>query len=400
MELRRFDEAAQSFSNAVEIEPNALAYRHLGLALMRLGQFPDAADTFRLALGIDLDDAITHIELGRALVEMSDHKDAAPSYRRALELAPGDAGIEAALAGTLLAIGALPEARRHLQNAPALQSENQAARQLELFMGLYDSGSDPLELAAASRRYAASLTAAATPVGVHFNTPDPERRLRVGLVSGDLCKHSVSRFLETVLAAVDAQKLELLCLCDIGNCRCGHRPIAAKRAQWRRAANFDDDELTAAIMADQIDILVDLSGYTSHSRLPVFARRPAPIAVEWLGYSATTGLEAIDYVLADRHVIPPGEENQFAETPWRLPDSYLCFSPPRSSVEVAPLPALANGYVTFGSFNNANKLSERTIACWARVLQAVPESRLLLKARGLPVRDRRRRSRIGSRPTG
>ena len=137
------------------------------------------------------------------------------------------------------------------------------------------------------------------------------------------------------------------------------------------------------IVSDGIDILVDLSGLSAHHRLGVFARKPAPVAVTWLGYFATTGVRAIDYVLANGYVIPPCEEDQWVETPWRLPETYLCFARPGVEVPLAPPPALTNGYVTFGCANNLNKLSDATLACWAQLLLAVPTGRLLLRARAL-----------------
>ncbi len=383
MEQRRFEEAADSFRRAVLIQPNGMAYRHLGMALMGMGRFADAAGTYRLALDLDADDVATHNELGHALEEMSDYAGAAASFGRSLALLPDDADVETSLGGALLMAGEMSRGGEHLRRALTLQPEHSRACQITLFMGLYDSSDDPLELAASSRRYAALISDGARVIIDHPNTADPERRLRVGLVSGDFWKHSVSRFLETVLASLDARELELFAYAASAHSDVVTERLKQSVPNWRTAVNLGDDALTAAIVADQIDILVDLSGYTSHGRLPVFARKPAPVQVSWLGYSATTGLGAIDYILADRHVIPPGEENQFAETPWRLPDSYLCFSPPRSSVQVMPLPALSRGLVSFGSFNNANKLSDRTIGCWSRVLQEVPASRLLLKAAGL-----------------
>jgi predicted O-linked N-acetylglucosamine transferase (SPINDLY family) len=159
--------------------------------------------------------------------------------------------------------------------------------------------------------------------------------------------------------------------------------ITAKLRQhlpdWRKVTDFSDEQLANAIVADEIDILVDLSGYTAHSRLPVFARKPAPVQVSWLGYSGTTGLAAIDYIIADRWVVPEGEEGQFVETPWRLPDSYLCFTPNDDLGEVSQSPAPMVGYITFGSFNNINKVNAASVDCWAKVLHAVPNSRLLLR---------------------
>jgi predicted O-linked N-acetylglucosamine transferase (SPINDLY family) len=137
------------------------------------------------------------------------------------------------------------------------------------------------------------------------------------------------------------------------------------------------------IRADGIDILIDLSGHTAYNRLPVFAWKPAPVQVSWLGYFATTGVAAIDYFVADPWTLPESEEINFTEKVWRLPETRLCFTPPDAAVAVSTLPALVNGYVTFGCFNNLSKMNDKVVAVWARVMEAVPGSRLFLKARQL-----------------
>jgi len=143
------------------------------------------------------------------------------------------------------------------------------------------------------------------------------------------------------------------------------------------------EALDASILADRIDILIDLTGHTRSGLPPVFALKPAPIEVGWLGYSGTTGLKAMDYVLADAAVAPEAEAKLFSETVWRLPDSYLCYTPAPEAPPVSALPATDNGFVTFGSFNNLNKVSDRTIALWARLLAAIPTARLALKGAAL-----------------
>jgi predicted O-linked N-acetylglucosamine transferase (SPINDLY family) len=132
-----------------------------------------------------------------------------------------------------------------------------------------------------------------------------------------------------------------------------------------------------------IDILIDLSGHTGDNRLPMFAWKPAPVQVTWLGYFATTGVAAIDYLIADPWTLPKSEESSFSETIWRVPETRLCFTPPAILLNVTPPPMLVNGHITFGCFNNLTKMNEQVVALWARILAAVPNSRLYLKARAL-----------------
>jgi protein O-GlcNAc transferase len=145
---------------------------------------------------------------------------------------------------------------------------------------------------------------------------------------------------------------------------------------------MSDEAVIAAIRDDGIDILVDLSGHTTGNRLAVFAARPAPVQCSWLGYFGTTGLAEIDYLIADRFVVPPGEEAFYSEAIWRLPDSYLCFTPPREAPQGVPSTA-AGAPLTFGCFNNLLKINPAVVSAWSAILEAVPESRLLLKTRQL-----------------
>jgi predicted O-linked N-acetylglucosamine transferase (SPINDLY family) len=154
-------------------------------------------------------------------------------------------------------------------------------------------------------------------------------------------------------------------------------------SSWVSTLGLNDEELARRIHAHAVDILFDLAGHTGRNRLPVFAWKPAPVQVTWLGYLGTTGVPGMDYLLADGYAIPVGEDDQFSEAIWRLPDSYLCLTPPALDVAVDEPPALANGYVTFGSFNNLSKVNAAVVACWAKLLHAVPGSRLYLKARQL-----------------
>jgi predicted O-linked N-acetylglucosamine transferase (SPINDLY family) len=219
----------------------------------------------------------------------------------------------------------------------------------------------------------------------HDRDPDPERVLRVGLVSGDLCYHPVGFFAEGVVSAL-ASRADRLALFAYPTCirtdEISER-IKANCRGWHPVAGLSDEYMANRIRADGIDILIDLSGHTAYNRLPVFAWKPAPVQVSWLGYFATTGVAAIDYFVADPWTLPVSEEINFTEKVWRLPETRLCFTPPDAAVVVSPLPALVNGYVTFGCFNNLSKMNDKVVALWARVMDAVPGSRLFLKARQL-----------------
>jgi protein O-GlcNAc transferase len=249
-----------------------------------------------------------------------------------------------------------------------------------------------------AREYGARVSARAKPYAQWLCPAFTEARpLRVGFVSGDLHFHPVGLFLESVLAHLDPAKLTLIAYSS-----CPAEDDVSERlkrffAAWHSVATLSDEDLARKIHGDKIDILVDLAGHTALNRLPVFAWKPAPLQVSWLGYWASTGVAEMDYILVDPVSVPQSEARYFSEKLWYLPDTRLCFSPPitAESVEVTGLPAQSKGYLTFGSYQALNKINDRTLAAWSRVLAELPAARLRVQSRPLSypgtVADMRRR---------
>jgi predicted O-linked N-acetylglucosamine transferase (SPINDLY family) len=244
------------------------------------------------------------------------------------------------------------------------------------------------EHAAYDRQHAAPLLPAGAPRALLHHR---HQRLKVGFVSPDLGRHPVGYFLVRVLENLSPDRLET----TFYSHRRGKDDLTgrlqAAASGWRDVAGLSDEKLADQIREDQIDILFDLSGHTGYNRLLVFARKPAPIQITWIGYEGTTGLAAMDFLLADRHVVPEGSECFYRERVLRMPDGYLCFDPPKSAPPVGPLPALQTGTMTFGSFNNLAKTTPDVVAVWADILRRVPGSRLLMKYRGLGNQNVRQR---------
>lgn len=212
-------------------------------------------------------------------------------------------------------------------------------------------------------------------------TNPKNRILNIGYVSADLCMHTVGLMARDVITRHDPERFKVFTY------HAGQQVDWVTRAfeqktHYRHCRAWGDTELAQQIRQDQIDILVDLSGHTAGSRLSVFALRPAPIQVSWLGYFATTGLNTIDAVLLDDVSTTAATQNTFCEQIIKLP-SRLCYSPAPFTPEVAEAPYKTNGYITFGSFNNTAKLNAEVIRVWAQILHEIPDARLILKWRTL-----------------
>ena len=215
----------------------------------------------------------------------------------------------------------------------------------------------------------------------HANVRDTRRVLKIGYVSPDFRKHSCMYFVEPLLAGHDRSKVRLYAYADLAREDSATARYKSYVDHWVLTRGMGDEALAQRIRADGIDILVDLAGHTAGSRLGVFARKPAPVSMSWLGYGYTTGLSAIDYYLTDAASAPEGCEHLFSETPWRLPVGY-CYRPDAQHMgPVGDLPALGRGFVTFGTLTRAIRLNDRTIRVWAEILQRVPTSRLVVDSR-------------------
>jgi predicted O-linked N-acetylglucosamine transferase (SPINDLY family) len=307
--------------------------------------------------------------------------EALTAYRRAIELQPDLALNHGNLGAACRELGQMQQALDCYQRVMELQPEKLSAFSDSLFIQNYLTDGSALTRKADAQRFGKLAAAQARPF-TQWHTHGGER-LRVGLVSADLREHPVGYFAEAVMAALSTRFADRIDLFVYANSKTGDALTTRLQAhcrRWTSIAELDDEAAAALIHADGLDILMDLSGHTAGNRLPLFAWTPAPLQVSWLGYCATTGLEAMGHFLADPWIAPPEADAEFTEKVWRLPDTFLCFTPPAMDVPVAPLPALVRGHVTFGCFNKLNKLGDDVVATWARVLKAVPFSQLFLKS--------------------
>jgi protein O-GlcNAc transferase len=387
LRLGNTGEAMAACRQAIALKPDfADAHVSLGMALgsqaQSLGKFDQAEASFRRVLEINPGLAEAHNNLALVFSRSNRLAESIASFERAIKIKGDYADAYANLGCALKDIGRLAEALDTLHRALEIDPHNVIAHNNLLFIHNYVGDLPAGQLLADAKRFGEVAARLAQPRTRWQNMPDPGRVLRVGFVSGDLSGHPVGFFLEGVLAALTSGPAGTLELFAYPTLACDDETSARLRAcckGWHSAIGLSDEALAQRIAEDRIDILIDLSGHTAHNRLTMFAWKPAPVQVSWLGYFATTGLAAIDYFIADPCTLPPGQEVHFSEQIWRLPETRLCFTAPADDVAVGPLPALANGYVTFGSFNNLSKMNDTVVALWAQVLNAVPDSRLFLK---------------------
>ncbi|MEO5372733.1 MAG: tetratricopeptide repeat protein [Alphaproteobacteria bacterium] len=378
--LGRYDEATACFQRALEIDPgHPLSHNGLGLIHLARNQPGQALAHFERAVALAADYIDAHVNAGLALLELDRPTEAIDRIRQALALKPDNVMSLNNLGNALKDHGRLAEAMESYVRALAVEPDYLLAHTNLLMCMHYSPETSPAAIAATARRWADRVGAHASPET--RKAVDPKGRLRIGFLSADLINHPVGYFIAPVLEHHDRVGTEVTCYCDSPRPDAMTNHLRAASDRWRSTVGMSDEAVAALVREDGIDILVDLSGHAGGTRLPVFARRPAPVQVTWIGYCGSTGLAAMDYILADDHVVRPGEEHLFTETVWRLPGTYLCYGPPRGvSVEVSPLPAADGHPPTFGSLNNRVKITPHVVALWARALSAVPGSRLLLKS--------------------
>ena len=387
-------DAMAAYRRAIEINPNlAEAHASLGAMLLDFGELDDAIAACRRSIEIKPDYAAAHRNLSAALCRDCKFEEALAHNHYALRLDPNDADTHNYLGGILKNVGRLEESVEAYRNALTLRPSFSGAHSNLLLTMNYDSGFTAESILAESRHWdeihALPHAVRARP---HANTRDPERRLRIGYVSPDFRCHSVSYFIESLLAAHDRNAVEVFCYAEVARPDEVTERLRALADGWHWTLGMSDEALAERIREDGIDILIDLAGHTASNRLLTFAQRPAPVQATWLGYPNTTGLTAMDYRLTDAIVDPEGAADAVhSETLVRLPKSFLCYVPPTDAPEIADLPAAENGHITFGSFNNLAKVTPDVVEVWATILHQTPGSRILLKSRLFAQHELRKR---------
>jgi predicted O-linked N-acetylglucosamine transferase (SPINDLY family) len=381
----RPEEAEETYRQAIRLRPDYVeAFSNLGNLLFNQDRQDEAETNCLRAIALDGEFNAAHANLSNVLSAQGRLHEAEACCRKALELQPDNAASHGNMGNIINRLGRCDEAEFFFRRALELQSDYALANSNFLFAlnyGFMDAASLFREHRLWSKRHCPAPADRIEWARIEraLEQADPKPRIRIGFVSADFGLHPVGFFLLPYLAHHDRGRFEIYCYSDRANEDGMTLKLKSNADVWRHTIGMKDDALAKGIAIDNIDILVDLAGHTASNRLQMFALKPAPVQVTWLGYANTTGLDAIDYILADPITIPPDEEPFYTEKVRRLPETYICFAPPEEDVAITALPASVNGHITFGCFNNPAKLNNRVIACWADILRATPDSVLLLK---------------------
>jgi predicted O-linked N-acetylglucosamine transferase (SPINDLY family) len=388
--IHRADEAITTFRTALALRPDyPQALTNLGSALFEVGALDEAIANTRRSIELNPSFAESHYNLGNYLSKKGDMDGAIACTRKALEIRPDYFDAANNLSNCLKDVGQIDGALELYGRAAAMNPRLSEAHSNRVYSMHYHPGYDTRaiceELARWNALHAALLAGTIQP---HLNDPSPDRRIRVGYVSPDFCEHVIGWNLLPLLSHHDHKKFEIFCFSSVVHSDAMTEKLKADADVWRNLLDVKSEDAASMIRQDKIDILVDLSLHTAANRLLLFARKPAPVQVTYLGYCGSTGLKAIDYRFSDCYLDPPELDQPYAEKTICLPNTYWCYQPGWITPEVNALPALSAGHITFGCLNNFAKVSDSAVRSWARILGRVPGSKLILNAPHGSGRDR------------
>ena len=414
LEQREAVEALACLDRAIELQPDTASHHYnRGNALLQLQRWSEALATYRLSLSLQSDNQACELQLGLALHSAGLTLEAIAHYRDMLHRRPADLSAATNLGAMLQAecdLDGAAEAFQHalriepnntiplnnlavihkelgetgpaiqlLRRCVELQPDSKEIRSNLILIMHYDPATTDGAMMEQHAEWNRRHVPATTP---HANPPIPTRKLRIGFISPDLRDHVVGRALLPSLTRHDRSQFEIFCYAGAHPDAFGQK-FRDHADGWKETTGWPADLFARRIREDQIDILVDLSLHTSDNRLDVFALKPAPVQVSWLGYPESSGLSTMDYRLTDTLLEPPAG-NQIAaagEKAWLLPDCWTCYEPPAGHPAVNELPSGKGLPFTFGSLNNSCKINDEVLGAWARILLARPDARLLLLAK-------------------
>lgn len=376
----RFDLAITHFNDAIKVDPTVPdLFNNLGNAWRNKNDNEKAIQNYTRATELDPDHIRAHLNIGSVFSKLRLFSDSKKAYQTVLNIDHSNKQALNNLGFVNLYLGE-PKKAADLFEQALLSDSKDSTIYSNLLFTIYGS-----QLYTPSERFKLAQgfnECVDRPTKNHrnkFSILPSYTKIRIGLVSGDLHDHPVSYFLENLVTSINKNKYEIVVFSNHDKVTNETLRIKKHAAAWHQIDKLDDYDVTNLIIKNNISILIDLSGHTFRNRLPVFAQKPAKIQATWLGYWATTGLSEVDFIIADRFLVPPSQEIYFTEKVARLPNSYLCFVPPPFEIEVSETPAIKNNFITFGCFNNAIKISYDVVEAWSEILISTPNSKIYFK---------------------
>jgi predicted O-linked N-acetylglucosamine transferase (SPINDLY family) len=381
-QTNRLNLAIDLLQIAVSLDDDAPVIKgNLGTILARQGRYGEANACFDRSIEIDPNNPNTFSNFGVALRKQGRLRDAIDRFDEALRLCPDFAQAHSNRGSALMDLGLLDEAIAAYDEALRIDPSLSFVHSNRLFTKLYSAKFNAEECFIDAKAFGERFADPLLRRRPFTNDRNPERRLRVGFVSGDFREHAVNYYFEPAIQHFDNSKIETFAYSNTVNEDVATERLKAIFCHWRCVCGLDDDQAADLIEADHIDILIDLSGHTADNRLLIFARKPAPIQAGWIGYPGTTGMAAMDYRIADRFIEPDGlGDDVSVEGIWRLPHVGACYQANQRSPSIpTQAPSDIHGYVTFGCFNRFTKVSDLALAAWSQIMQRVPSARLFLE---------------------
>jgi protein O-GlcNAc transferase len=388
--LGKAAESIAALARALALRPDhPTALTNRAAALLAAGDAAAADGAARRAARACPDLADARLRLGEALHRANRLAEAADAYSVALALAPDLAEALANLAVVRQTQGLLDEAERGDRRALILRPDLAEVRSNLAYLQLFQPG---VTLAGVLAAHRAWDDAHGAPLRAGWPKPSGKRKppasgaespLTVGILSGDFRRHPAGQFAIRAVEALPAHGIRLFLYANQTEADDLTARFRAAAERWTLVAALSDAELAERIRDDRPDVLIDLAGHNARGRPGVFARKPAPVQVAWSGYMATTGMAAMDALIADRHHVPDGAEIHYRERVLRMPDAFIAYDPPDGAPDVTPPPCLSGAPVTFGYFNILTKLNLDVLRAWSAILARVPDSRLLMKTKAL-----------------
>lgn len=377
MNLKKHQMAHESFIQALQMLPDdADLLTNIGYNLLQGNYFDKARDFFEKALEKNSKSVVAQRELAATFIRLKDYAKAQKIIRRLLRKYPESYALHELQARFHTDQGMIAEGIPHLYRALQFNPNSLSALSSLLFSINYMATEKKEKMLEIAMRYGRIMQALHPEEKLELNK---NKKIRVGFVSGDFGNHPVGYFLSNVIHHLPREKFSYVGIPTIER----KDPITYKLIdtfdEWLDISHLSTDDAKKIIIDNHIDVLIDLSGHTAYNRLDLFSKRAAPVQVTWLGYFATTGIRAMDYVFIDKPSITENTQRYFTEKLIELPGTRLCFSIPEHAGEVTETPAIKNGFITFGNYQNFSKIGKNVIESWIKILKAIPKSHLRIQ---------------------